>query len=207
MQKLAAGYEMGDPEEQITGTNLSADPKFVKPPIDGVPQVPVPSSFYQQGPKPDHVNGAPEKPVEPSPLGAVEPVDPQTYDEARLSLVRVQDEYNQQGRELQQLEATLHLCRNDLGIAARTLDALTPQPTREEAAREFIRQGLAERAARARGELPVRTGPVPGPSAIDRAAFYGQGGSAEDMARKNHQTGWRRGAFPASRRVLKGNIG
>lgn len=69
-------------------------------------------------------------------------------------------------------------------------------PTQADLHREYIAGANAERAARKAGA----PGPVqrsqPGPSVIDRSAYYGRGGSA-NVGRGD---GWRRGAHPSQHR-------
>lgn len=91
--------------------------------------------------------------------------------------------------------------RELLSAAVMAWQTGLPRVTRDQAVKEAIASFQAEKAER------VQTMTC-GPSVIDRQAFFGKGGTANDFARKQMRTGYRRGALPASMRgLLPVNLG
>jgi hypothetical protein len=211
VMSMGPGYAADDPVEHC-GDGSVAEPKFVQPPVPGASHVRVPEPVAAQPePVPDGTGDITPEPREslrdvwgPNTVStaAPEPVAVETFNQARDALVAAGEEYRRQGDLVRQLDAEHHQTLTKLGVAARRLEAMAP---REDITRAFLAASLEERRAIARGERPAprADAPTPGPSMVDRAAFFGAGGSADDFARKQHQTGWRRGAYPASRQQMR----
>ena len=84
-------------------------------------------------------------------------------------------------------------------VAKRLADynAAVPVITPEENARQYIASEQARKQAAMDGRAPPQQRARPGKSYIDRAAFWGTHGGADDAVRSNFRNGgYRRGAFP-----------
>lgn len=85
--------------------------------------------------------------------------------------------------------------REVLANAVQAWQTGMPKMTREQAVRESIASFQQDRANH------VQSSSTPGPSRVDRTAFYSKGGDAGDFARKQmRRGGYHRGAYPSQAR-------
>lgn len=140
----------------------------------------------------------PEAPPEASePQDAADASAPSmTLDEARERLVKLQNELSAGRGSVLTLQSKLRTSRDKLAKAIQTFISGQKPITREQLQRDHIR---SEQARKARGEaLNGRGQAMPGPSVVDRIAFYSRGGSAN----QGHGRGFARGAYHSSQRGM-----
>jgi hypothetical protein len=120
--------------------------------------------------------------------------------QARLDAARKREQTLLGERPL--LQAAQRQARGDLATAVRQYQEGGPRQTHEDLARDFIAASQREREARARGESwatkPERR-PRGQVSHLDLERSYSTGGNANDFARRQMNTGARRGAYGKDR--------
>jgi hypothetical protein len=120
-----------------------------------------------------------------------------TPDQARECVRVLQEALAQARGRVMTLTGDQRRARDKLANAiASFVSGFGPPMTREQLVAEEIRRGRFQKQEAQRHSQP-------GPSYIDRAAFYGRDHSATGHVRSNLQYGHRRGAMPAS---MKGKI-
>ena len=119
--------------------------------------------------------------------------------------VKVAENFLQRARiALQQQHATIKTTRGLLSRAVTAFQAEFAPKTQASLIREHIAGEQALKKEIAAGRVTPRHAPI-GNSVVDRHASYSAGGTADDMARSNMRTGFRRGTtrqLPDGRRVL-----